>query len=60
MRSKLEKTLPNVCSHFNKPEFMNILKELDKYERNVKKHYNQYVRTQESWAKITKYLSSKK
>ncbi|NMB18642.1 MAG: hypothetical protein GX984_04215 [Erysipelothrix sp.] len=60
MRSKLEKTLPNVCSHFNKPEFMNILKELNKYDRNVKKHYNQYVRTQETWTKITKYLALQK
>jgi hypothetical protein len=35
---------------------MNIAIELDKYHRNVKKHYTEYLEIQRIWVKICNYL----
>lgn len=52
IRMQLNATLPIVCAYFQRPDFMTILKEFEKYNRNVKKHYTQYCETQEIWARI--------
>lgn len=52
MRDQLNKTLPEICHYFDEPKFMNILKELDKYDKNTKKHYQEFVEAQNNWAKI--------
>ena len=57
MRSRLLDSLPKICEYFKQPEFMNVLKELDKYHKNVGKHYNEFQNTQNSWAKIMNYLA---
>jgi hypothetical protein len=56
MREKLQVTLPKVCAYFGRDDFMNILKELDRYDNNVEKHYKQFVQTQEIWTKINEFL----
>lgn len=58
MKDKLTVTLPKICEYFGKPEFMNILKELAVYERNVTKHYNQFLQTQQIWKRIIKSTAS--
>ena len=50
MADKLDKTLPSICSYFGTDLFYNIKKELRKYDRNVKQHYNEYAETREIWA----------
>lgn len=57
MREKLQVTLPKVCAYFGRDDFMNILKELERYNNNVEKHYNQFVQTQEIWIKINEFLN---
>jgi len=57
MREQLNKTLPEICNYFDEPKFMNILKELDKYDKNAKKHYQEFVETQNNWAKIMDHFS---
>lgn len=57
MRRKLEAVLPKVCNYFGRSNFMNILDELDKYDKNVKKHYADFVETQRVWAKLMKYFA---
>ena len=58
MRSNLTSTLPKVCAYFGKEEFMNVALELERYHRNVKKHYQQYIQVQEIWSKISDFLST--
>lgn len=57
MRQQLQETLPKVCEYFGKPEFSKVLDELDKYNKNVEKHYAEFKETQRVWAKIMEYYS---
>lgn len=58
MEQKLFDTLPKVCSYFNNENFKNVFKELNRYHKNVEKHYQQYLETQQIWLKIKNYLAS--
>ncbi len=57
IREKLTITLPKLASYFQQPDFNNILKELEKYHKNVQKHYHAYQETQEVWAKMMEHLA---
>jgi hypothetical protein len=57
MREKLTAVLPKVCEYFGRPEFMNILNELEKYNRNVKKHSQDFQETKAIWAKVMEHLA---
>lgn len=59
MRKHLAATLPKVCAYFGREEFMNISKELERYDRNVKKHYQQYLETQKIWTRICTFLTER-
>jgi hypothetical protein len=59
MKLKLDATLPKICTYFGKEEFNSILKELDHYHKNVKKHFKQYTESQKIWGKICDFLVSK-
>ena len=58
MRQNLGETLLKICAYFGRPEFMDVLVQLDKYSANVKKHHSQFIRAQEAWEKIMRYLAS--
>lgn len=55
MTEKLEATLPKVCAYFQHPDFMKILNELNKYSKNVPKHFNAFEETKQIWKKIMEY-----
>jgi len=57
MREQLVETMPKICAYFRKPEFMNVLAELDKYHKNVKKHQREFLETQRIWAKIMEHFA---
>lgn len=59
MRERLYDSVPKLCAYFKRPDFMNVIVELDKYNKNVKKHYNEFLETQEGWIKIMEHLSQK-
>lgn len=59
MRKHLITVLPKVCTYFRREEFMNISKELERYNRNVKKHYQQYIETQQIWKRICGFLADR-
>lgn len=59
MRKRLAATLPKVCAYFGREDFMNISKELEHYNRNVKKHYQQYLEIQQIWTRICTFLSDR-
>ncbi len=57
MREQIAASLPSICNYFGRRDFMNISLELEKYNRNVKKHYQQYLKTQDIWEKIVRQYS---
>ena len=57
MREKLKETLPKICDYFQYPEFINVLTELDKYDRNVKRHFHKFKETQIVWEKIMDHFA---
>ena len=57
MRKQLYETLPKVCTFFGQPDFINVLAELEKYHKNVEKHYRDFLETQRIWAKIMKHFA---
>lgn len=60
MKEQLNESLPKICAYFGKPEFMNVLSELEKYHKNVNKHYDEFLDTQRIWAKIMKHFANRK
>lgn len=57
MREQLLVTLPKICAYFGREDFMNISKELERYNKNVKKHYEEFLETQRIWGKINNFLN---
>ncbi|MDF2882548.1 MAG: hypothetical protein K0R54_3105 [Clostridiaceae bacterium] len=57
MRKQLKETLPKVCAYFGMPDFIKVLAELEKYNRNVEKHYHEFLETQRIWAKIMEHFA---
>ncbi len=57
MRKRLDDSVPKLCEFFNQPDFINVIVELERYHKNVKKHYNEFLNTQESWAKLMDYFA---
>ena len=60
MREQLKETLPKICAYFEKPDFIKVLAELEKYHKNVKKHYGEFIETQRVWAKIMEHFAETK
>ena len=56
---QLQETLPKICAYFRKPEFMYILTELNKYDKNVKKHHHEFLETRRIWAKIMEHFAQR-
>ncbi|MCX5780076.1 MAG: hypothetical protein NTV45_04525, partial [Firmicutes bacterium] len=59
MRSQLATTLPKICAYFGEPGFINIMAELDKYHKNVRKHHREFLETQRIWAKIMEHSAQR-
>ena len=57
MRRQLDDSVPKLCEFFKRPDFINIIIELEKYHNNVNKHYNEFLNTQKAWAKIMDYFA---
>ena len=47
-------TLPQLCDYFEMDDFMNIMPEFMKYVRNVGKHADRFLKTQQLWAEMMK------
>lgn len=57
MREQLKETLPKICAYFGKPEFIEVLADLEKYHINVEKHYREFLETQRIWAKLMEHFA---
>jgi len=57
MRIRLQKTIPKICNYFERPDFMNVIVELDKYHKDVQKHFQEFQGTKNAWVKIMQHFS---
>ncbi len=55
-RALLSSTIEKICLYFGKKDFNNIIDEFEYYNKNVEKHYEDFLETKRIWAKLTKYL----
>ena len=51
-REDLEIGIKAINKLFNTDKFNILLDELNNYDKNVRKHYNEYIRTNETWNKL--------
>jgi len=58
MKNGFKKTLPLLSQYFDNPKFMNIAYELEKYDRDVEKHYRDFETTKAAWQNIAIYLQT--
>jgi hypothetical protein len=58
MRENLIAVLPKLCDYFSNKKFMDILDELNKYDRQVEKHFAAFHTTQAAWKKLAAYLEA--
>ena len=49
---RLEASIPELNKLFKNEDFSFLLKDLELYNKNVKKHYNEYLKTNEIWDKL--------
>lgn len=56
MRENLQNTLPQICAYFNMAEFKQILDELEKFNREVENHFNEFEKAKSIWKKIVESL----
>ena len=56
MREKLLQTLPKMSANFSTREFSQILDELDRYDRDVETHYQQFIDMRRIWDTLSKHL----
>ena len=52
VQEKLKKSIPEINKLFENSDFNVLLKELKSYDKNVEKHYEEYLKTNEIWNKI--------
>ena len=53
---KLEKSVPKINELFESTNFTDLVKDLKEYDRNVEKHYKEYLKTNEIWKKMKELL----
>lgn len=58
MRQQLIDVLPQICEFFGTQDFMSIIKELDRYKKNVKTHHAAFLQTQKIWADIMAHFDT--
>lgn len=52
MRETLTILLPKLSEYFQTEKFIPIMREFEKYRKNTKKHYNQFMLAQRTWQKL--------
>ena len=58
LKSALAETLPKMAAHFHDDRFFTMMTEFERYAKNVKRHYNQFLLTQRTWKKLLKVILS--
>jgi hypothetical protein len=50
---KLDSAIPKLCRYFGTHRFEQIQSELERYQRNVHRHFRMFEATRNAWAKVT-------
>jgi len=58
MKKSLAATLPAISTYFNRPEFMMIPQQLERYHRRVERHYREFMELRRIWAKACAAITS--
>ena len=53
---KLEKSVPKINELFESSNFTDLVKDLKEYDKNVEKHYKEYLKTNEIWKRLKEIL----
>ena len=53
---KLEESVPKINKLFDSDNFTDLVKELKLYDRNIEKHYAEYLKTNEIWNRLKDIL----
>ncbi len=59
MKRKLSQSIPMICAYFGTKEFRRVLQELARYDRDVKKHYAQFMQNRRVWEKLVTRLTGR-
>lgn len=54
-----KKSIPKINTVFETCDFTCLLKELDEYDKNVGKHYQEYIQTIDVWEKLKKSIKNR-
>ena len=57
---KLEKSVPKINELFQSSNFSDLVKDLKEYDKNVEKHYEEYLKTNEIWNRLKQIIEAKK
>ena len=49
---KLEKSIPEINKIFESDVFSSLLNDFKEYDKDVKKHYQEFIKTNEIWDKL--------
>ena len=55
MKDALQESIPAVCRYFGRPEFEELLPQLERYHRNVRRHERQFTEVQMVWQKMLQH-----
>ena len=58
IQDDLSATLPKLCAYFREPRFMNLSTELERYHREVEKHYREFGHARATWARLVEHAAS--
>ncbi len=58
MRQTLARVLPKLAAYFQNEGFLEIRKDLEEYNRNVKKHFSQFELAQTTWQKLIQTIET--
>lgn len=58
-RDKLKKSVKKINTEFITCDFSCLIKELNKYDKDVQKHYEEYIKVNELWDKLKKDIRGK-
>lgn len=56
MKQKLRSVVPKLSKFFRTQQFEEIRTELDRYDRNVRRHHRAFEATRNAWSKVTQNL----
>jgi hypothetical protein len=59
MKRRLQTVVPKLCRYLDMPQFENLRTELNKYHRNVQRHYRTFRATEDAWEKVTQFSVSR-